>query len=403
MDVTAIAAGGDGVSRHEGMVVFTPRTAPGDMAEIEFVPGPRFARGALRSLRTSSPDRVEPTCMHYTRDKCGGCQLQHISYEAQLAAKGRIVSDALRRIGRREMDPPQVRPSPGQWRYRRKLTLALRRRGAQWYAGLHPYDAPGRVFALSDCPITDERVVAVWREVLEHGADLPDAVELRGAVRVEDDGASFSLEGGVSWPASAKFFARVPSLASLWWTPEGGARRRIEHRGADGAPGASFTQVNRGLAVELQEHALARALSYKPSTLVDAYAGTGDTAAGAADSGVKVTAIELDEDALAWCARRLPHGARAIAARVEDVIASVLPVDVVVLNPPRAGVDARVSAALEGEGSARAIVYVSCDPATLARDLARMPRWRIASLTCFDMFPQTAHVETVCELVPEAA
>jgi tRNA/tmRNA/rRNA uracil-C5-methylase (TrmA/RlmC/RlmD family) len=88
---------------------------------------------------------------------------------------------------------------------------------------------------------------------------------------------------------------------------------------------------------------------------------------------------------------------------VEDVIASVLPVDVVVLNPPRAGVDARVSAALEGEGSARAIVYVSCDPATLARDLARMPRWRIASLTCFDMFPQTAHVETVCELVPEAA
>jgi tRNA/tmRNA/rRNA uracil-C5-methylase (TrmA/RlmC/RlmD family) len=89
---------------------------------------------------------------------------------------------------------------------------------------------------------------------------------------------------------------------------------------------------------------------------------------------------------------------------VEDVIASVLPVDVVVLNPPRAGVDAAVTTLLEtGAAATRAVIYVSCDPATLARDLARMPRWRIASLVCFDMFPQTAHVETVCELVPEAA
>jgi 23S rRNA (uracil1939-C5)-methyltransferase len=403
MEITAIAAGGDGVSRHEGLVIFTPRTVPGDVAEIEFVPGPRFARGALRALRAAAPDRVEPVCVHYNRDKCGGCQLQHLSYEAQLTAKGRIVADALRRIGHREVEPPPVRPSPAQWRYRRKLTLALRRRGAAWYAGMHPYDAPGRVFAVEECPITDERVLAVWREVLARGANLPDAAELRGAVRVEDEGASFSLEGGASWPASGKFFARVPSLASLWWTPEGGARRRIEHRGADGAPGASFAQVNRGLAAELQSHVLARALSYAPATLVDAYAGTGDTAAAAALAGVKVTAIELDEDAVAWCERRLPHGARAIAARVEDVIASVLPADVVVLNPPRAGVERPVTAALEGEGSARAIIYVSCDPATLARDLARMPRWRIASLACFDMFPQTAHVETVCELVPEAA
>ncbi|HUO52456.1 MAG TPA: 23S rRNA (uracil(1939)-C(5))-methyltransferase RlmD, partial [Gemmatimonadaceae bacterium] len=72
-------------------------------------------------------------------------------------------------------------------------------------------------------------------------------------------------------------------------------------------------------------------------------------------------------------------------------------------NPPRAGVDRRVTAALGGAQGVRAIVYVSCDPATLARDLARLPSWRIASLECFDMFPQTAHVETVCELVPEAA
>jgi 23S rRNA (uracil1939-C5)-methyltransferase len=404
MDVTAIAAGGDGVSRHEGLVVFTPRTAPGDRAQIEFVPGPRFARGSLRSLETPSPDRVEPACAHYTRDKCGGCQIQHLSYDAQRAVKARIVSDSLQRIGHREVPPPEVRPSPSPWRYRDKLTLAMRRRGAQWYAGLHPYDAPGRVFAVADCPITEERILTVWRDVLAHGADLPDALELRGAVRIEGDAASFTLEGGLSWPASEKFFARMPSIASLWWTPEGGVRRRIGHRGADAAPGASFAQVNAALAPALQRHALERAMAHRPATLVDAYAGLGDTAAGAAEAGVRVTAIELDEDAAAWCMKRLPPGSRVVAARVEDMLEGALPADVVVLNPPRAGVDAAVTTLLEtGAAATRAVIYVSCDPATLARDLARMPRWRIASLVCFDMFPQTAHVETVCELVPEAA
>jgi 23S rRNA (uracil1939-C5)-methyltransferase len=89
---------------------------------------------------------------------------------------------------------------------------------------------------------------------------------------------------------------------------------------------------------------------------------------------------------------------------VEDLLDGALPTDVVVLNPPRTGLDGRVAALLQSQhDSARAIVYVSCDPATLARDLARMPRFRIANIVAFDMFPQTAHVETVCELVPEAA
>lgn len=89
-------------------------------------------------------------------------------------------------------------------------------------------------------------------------------------------------------------------------------------------------------------------------------------------------------------------------ARVEEFLPRLLPADVVVLNPPRAGVDARVTTALR-ERAPRAIVYVSCDPATLARDVARLEGWRVASVTCYDMFPQTAHVETVCTLVPEAA
>jgi 23S rRNA (uracil1939-C5)-methyltransferase len=142
-------------------------------------------------------------------------------------------------------------------------------------------------------------------------------------------------------------------------------------------------------------------MAHRPATVVDGYSGSGDVAVALAARGVKVIAIELDSEASAWASSRLPAGSRAVTARVEDAIRNTLPADVVILNPPRTGVDARVTAALSKAIPApRAIVYVSCDPATLARDLSRLPGWTIVKVTAFDMFPQTAHVETVCELVP---
>ena len=136
-------------------------------------------------------------------------------------------------------------------------------------------------------------------------------------------------------------------------------------------------------------------------------AGSGIGAAvakGFARSGAKVTAIELDGDAARRCALHLPEGSVSLRARVEEALPKVLPADAVILNPPRAGTDSRVTEALqESAQKPKVIAYVSCNPATLARDLARLPGYRIASLVPFDMFPQTAHVETVCELVPEAA
>ena len=118
---------------------------------------------------------------------------------------------------------------------------------------------------------------------------------------------------------------------------------------------------------------------------------------------MRVTALELDADASALSARRLPPGSRAIADRVEDALAAALPADVVVVNPPRAGLHDQVPALLEGAGAGhRALVYVSCNPATLARDLARLPTHEVLSVRAFDMFPQTAHVETVCELARRA-
>jgi 23S rRNA (uracil1939-C5)-methyltransferase len=163
-------------------------------------------------------------------------------------------------------------------------------------------------------------------------------------------------------------------------------------------------QVNARVAAALREHVLERVRAHGPARVIDAYAGMGDTALPLAAEGRTVVAIELDAEAVARFRERLPAPSAAIAGRVEDHLPAALPADVVLLNPPRAGVDARVTAALEAAATPpRAVVYVSCDPATLARDVARMPRYRVASLRAYDMFPQTAHVETVCELVPEAA
>lgn len=405
LHIDSIAAGGDGVARADGMVVFVPRTAPGDVAQVSYTPKGRFARGKLVALDAPSADRVTPACEHYDGDHCGGCQLQHIRYEAQCDAKREIVRDAMVRIAHRADAPlPEVRQAAAPWRYRRKLTLALRTRGRGWTAGLHPYDDPASVFALHDCPITEDRVLAAWREVLDAGDSLPNAAELRAAVRYDDAGAgSLVVEGGDRWTGAQRLLDRAPSLESIWWKPARAPRATpAASRRPDGSPAASFSQVNAAVAAALGAHVVERVRAHQPATVVDAYAGTGHTAIALASDACRVVAIELDADASAWCAARLPNGSHAVAARVEDALPAALPADVVILNPPRAGVDRRVTDALsDARATTRAVLYVSCDPATLARDVARLTGWRIASLVSFDMFPQTAHIETVCELVPE--
>jgi len=405
VQIDSIAAGGDGVGRTDGLVVFVPRAAPGDIVTAQISGKGHFARGTLRNVVTPSPVRVDPPCPHYTRDRCGGCQIQHMSYDAQLAAKQLIIRDSLQRIGKRAVDPPAIERSPHEWRYRTKLTLAIRRRGARWIAGLHPYDDPSAVFALADCPITDRRVVATWREVMSADAFFPDGKELRGSVRITSGGATFVMMGGRAWAARDQFSAAVPSVSALWWEPDGeGLRRRLYDRRPDRSPGASFAQVNAEVAAELRSFVVSRAQSLDARSVVDAYAGAGHTAFALAECGMMVTAIELDADASAWSAERLPPPSRAVHARVEEALAAHLPADLVILNPPRAGLDGRVTETLEANSAAtKRLIYISCNPATLARDISRLPSFRIESLRAFDMFPQTAHVETVCELVPEGA
>lgn len=403
LHVDSIAAGGDGVGRAGGLVVFVPRTAPGDLALVRVERAKRFARGRLEKVVTPSPQRVSPPCPHYTDDRCGGCQLQHIAYEAQLDAKRRIVADSLTRIAKRLTPPPEIRRSDREWRYRTKLTLTMRRGSTGWTMGLRPYDDPGALFQLHDCPITDERVVATWREIMRAADLLPDVNELRGVVRLTGNASIVIVRGGTAWPSAAEFFAKIPSAAALWWAREGTSAKLLHER--DRAPaGASFGQVNAAVGDALHAHVIDIVSRYRPASVIDAYAGTGDTAVALAQSGARVTAIELDREAAELCARRLPTGSRSLTGRVEDLLTRALPAEAVIVNPPRTGLHERAAAALGGAGrTTRVMVYVSCDPATLARDLTRLPGYSIASLVAFDMFPQTAHVETVCELIPSAA
>jgi 23S rRNA (uracil1939-C5)-methyltransferase len=406
--IDAIAAGGDGVARHEGLVVFVPRTVPGDEVVVELERHKRLARGTVRRLVTASPDRVEPPCPHYVQDRCGGCQVQALAYDAQRREKGRIVRDALQRLAGRDVGEVAVAASPLPFRYRNSLTLALRRdrlRPGGWLGGLHVLGRPDEVFALADCHITREDVNAAWQRVLAAGEHLPRAFELRGTIRVIGEGAlGLHVEGGARWSESSvrALGDAVPALRAIWWSPADAARTlRLDRRDA-AVPGASFSQVNDAVAAAMRAHVLDVVQELAPARVVDAYAGAGAYAVPLAASGLDVTAIELDADASAATAAafrsvQAPR-ARAVHGRVEALLPSALPADVVIVNPPRAGVAEGVARQLEATPPRR-LVYVSCDPATLARDLGRLGAgWRLHDVRAFDMFPQTAHVETVCTL-----
>src|SRR5690348_3931085 len=144
--ILRLATGGDGVGRLEdGRAVFVPRTAPGDLVELAALRiHRRFARARVGRIVEPSPERVEPRCPHYVHDECGGCQLQHLAPPAQRAARRSFVGDALRRLGRRDVEDPPLEPAPREYDYRAKITLASSPDGRR--LGLHPYDRAEQVF-----------------------------------------------------------------------------------------------------------------------------------------------------------------------------------------------------------------------------------------------------------------
>jgi 23S rRNA (uracil1939-C5)-methyltransferase len=413
LTINTIAAGGDGVGRVDGMAVFIPRTAPGDVVDATVVTHRRFARGRVDRIVTSSPVRVLPLCQHYDRDDCGGCQLQHVSASAQLLAKAQIVRDTISRIGKREIPLPDIEPSPRAWDYRQKLTLSLVRNEVTdaWMGGLHRLNEPTQIFELEECRISSPSLVATWHAVRAVSHLLPNGNALRLTLREADDAThvAITVTGGSAWPSATPFVHAISTLAALWWISDSGERvELVSPDNSSGNTAANFVQANASLAPALHQHVLREVRAFRPESVVDAYAGTGALSLDLAQEGVAVTAIEWDASAAAFMRAHLPASSTVLEAPVEGVIDRALyqpsVPQVVVLNPPRVGTHPDVTSALDAQvrSGVRAIVYVSCDPATLARDLTRLPNWRILSVRCFDMFPQTAHVETVCVLIPES-
>ncbi len=420
--ITGIAAGGDGVGRlADGRAVFVPRTAPGERVRLRSAEArggegrgeggslkvhKRFARGEIAEILEPGATRVTPPCPHYTQDRCGGCQLQHLAYDAQLAAKRAIVGDALRRIGKLDVPDPEIVEAVEEWRYGAKLSLAVRRAGARTTAaltvGLHPYDRPGHVFALNDCHVADFRLMALWRDLRAHGDLLPP--RLTGlTLRLDREGRRHVIaqSPGEPWQTAEQLRAMLPDGAQVicWWQPANGAARVV----AGPSPGfgaIAFEPVNAEMSTLARRWAVEQLGELRRLMTWDLYGGIGDRAALLAEQGAEVVSVDADEQAIAWASRRgLPESVRFIAGRAEDVLAALPPPHgVVVSPPPQAGLHWDVILRFTGEPVAR-LVYISRDPATLARDLLRLSvNYRVAAVKAFDLFPQTALVETVVAL-----
>lgn len=413
--IDSIAAGGEGVGRlPDGRVAFVHRTAPGDLAEVALVERKeRWARGRLLRVLEPSPERREAPCPFYAR--CGGCTLEHLPYDAQLRAKARIVADALTRIGGIPVEAPEVVPSPAEFRYRNRVSFALRRaEHGRVEAGFHALGAPDEIVDLGGaCLLPEEPVARVWDALrAAWGPDarrLPSGERLRLTLRASAQGeVSLLVEGGYSPGRPEELIEAVPGLVSIWHQRRDASAELIA--GAPGLPetwgdetvelsGAAFLQVNRGAAALLEAHVAGLAGEVAGLRVVDAYCGVGFHARRFARAGATVVGIELDPQALDEAARAAPEGARFVQGPVEERIRAELPADLVVLNPPRAGVHADVVDALAAMPAER-VIYISCNPATLARDLKRMTGvYRLERVRAFDLFPQTAHVETVALLV----
>lgn len=371
VEITALAAGGDGVGRlADGRVVFVPGSAPGDRLRVRLVEERRrFARARIQRVIAPGPGRTEPRCAHFGR--CGGCSWQHLDSAAQLEAKARIVSDALERIGGLALPGAVVvEPSPTAYGYRSRARLHAE-------AGRVGYRAARShaLVAVGECPVLvpalEQRLAALARERPARGEwEIAASGERTRAVRL----------GG-----------------------RGGGRLEIRV-GEDRLSVSSgvFFQGNLALAARVSE--VAAAAAGEGRLAFELFAGAGLLSLPLARRFERLVCVESHARAAADLAHNLRRaalsGAEVVVEPVERFLARDLDVpDVVVLDPPRIGLATGAVEALAGLGAAR-LVYVSCDPATLARDLRALAArgYALREVRAFDFFPQTPHVEVLARL-----
>lgn len=378
--IESLVSGGAGLARLEdGRVMFVLYAAPGELVEAEVERAhPDYLEAVTVRVIEPSPERVAPRCTLF--GECGGCQLQHMSYPAQLAAKEAIVREQLRRIGRLEDAP--IRPIVGAanpWAYRNHLRFST---GKKW-GDVGFISRRGRGLLKVDCcPIADPWVNNLLPRFQGHGQGLHQL-----QVRHNEETGSFLINPpvpGVDIPTGQKSY--IERL--------GGRSFQVS------AP--AFFQVNSAQA-EAMVQLVDDALPARGRLLVDAFAGVGTFAALFAAKFERVIAIEESHSA-ARDAEANFGGLENIemrAGKVEEILPTLEATpDVVLLDPPRPGCAPPVLSAI-AQFRPGIVVYVSCNPATLARDLRILVEagYVLESVTPLDMFPQTGHIECVAKLV----
>lgn len=374
LKIDSVAFGGDGVGRKDGLVFFVPFTAPGDVVDIEVVRRKKkYARGRVAHIISPSPMRIAPVCRYY--GQCGGCAYQHIRYEDQLSIKQRQVQDALIKIG--GLSVPQVNAiigSPQVYGYRGKATLhaASSRDG----------------FKLGFMDISGGRLVDIDRCEIMHES-INDQIRKQKASKTGFNGADdVVLWSDDSHPGGADVLRRVKDREFL-------------------VPRDGFFQANLYLTDALVDEVCRLADMTPDSTVIDACCGAGLFSIFLAESAKRVIGVELHQKSIDYARinarRHAIENAAFLCADIQDALIRLKDetnaVDLLVLDPPRTGLTQSALFAVMGLQAAK-ILYVSCNPATLARDAGFLcsAGYQVRHLQPLDMFPQTQHIEIICLL-----
>ena len=414
LTVERLTFGFDALAHHDRRVVFVPYAAPGDRVTAEVVERRRdFSRARIVEVLEPGPARVLPGCRHFPA--CGGCQWQHVAPVAQRDAKAAIVAEQLARTaGVRDADVRPTLTAGGDWHYRARITLVVEGRRAGYHrARSH------RLFEVDACPIADPVLSAHleaarrWIGVLRVPLRRVSLAVAPGGVVLA--GITASAAGAPDLEATEALLARTPTVRGAVLADPAGHGRHVVgdprlrvalEPGLDlEVPADVFTQVNPAANQLLVASVMELGGFAAGDRVLDLYAGAGNFALPVARRGAHAVGIERNPIAVAAARENATRLAlRDVAfeiAPVAEALARTAPgtVDAVVLDPPRAGAAGAIPAL--GALRARRIVYVSCDAATLARDVRLLAAYgyRVARVQPIDLFPQTFHIESVTLLL----
>ncbi|MGD0347624.1 MAG: 23S rRNA (uracil(1939)-C(5))-methyltransferase RlmD [Terracidiphilus sp.] len=409
--------GGAFLARIEGKAVFVPLALPGEQARVRIVDDKRgYATAEVEEIVTASQQRIAPACPHF--GACGGCQYQQANYAAQLSYKQEILRETLERGGVHLPEDEIAVLASEPWAYRNRIRLAFDANGNAGYRGRRSH----AVIAIAECPIAAPLLVRASLAASEVARELL-ATSRASEISLFCDAAETALLVSVRYASGGKGrfddFARelsgkIPELKGVEFLAEGGkgqAPHSVARWGANSlvyrAAGfdyrvdqGAFFQVNRWLVDALVEHVTAQA----PGGLAwDLFSGVGLFARQLGRSFARVIAVESAPASIAALAHNLRDtSASSVKASALDFLRRERPgdrPDLIIADPPRTGLGAETTALL-AEIAAPELVVVSCDPATLARDLRALAGsgYVIDQITLVDLFPQTFHLETVVRL-----